>query len=156
MFLRRHPSNGGAVTIGHRDTTGSFPWSRSQIRCHRTGAALCLRDSTVMAATAASVCRYENDSSTSEPQANTEASSVPQRTTAQERRTADPLQHLVQQKQRHTGMVVMVFNKAMDQKFGFSSFAETWNGRLAMMGFIIGLGTELLTGQGILSQIGIA
>ena len=46
------------------------------------------------------------------------------------------------------------FNDAMDSKFGFSSFAETWNGRLAMMGFIIGLGTELLTGQGILSQIG--
>ena len=43
----------------------------------------------------------------------------------------------------------------MGSKFGFSSFAETWNGRLAMMGFIIGLGTELLTGQGILSQIGI-
>ena len=26
---------------------------------------------------------------------------------------------------------------------------------LAMMGFVIGLGTELLTGQGILSQIGL-
>ncbi len=39
-------------------------------------------------------------------------------------------------------------------RFGFSNFAETWNGRLAMMGFVIGLGTELLTGQGILSQIG--
>ena len=51
-------------------------------------------------------------------------------------------------------MVVTFFNKTMDSKFGFSSFAETWNGRLAMMGFIIGLGTELLTGQGILSQIG--
>ena len=48
----------------------------------------------------------------------------------------------------------MFFNNAMDSKLGFSSFAETWNGRLAMMGFIIGLGTELLTGQGILSQIG--
>jgi len=42
-----------------------------------------------------------------------------------------------------------------DAKFGFSAFAEQWNGRLAMMGFIIGVGTELLTGQGILSQIGI-
>tara|TARA_B100000482_G_scaffold115388_1_gene83316 strand:+ start:106 stop:255 length:150 start_codon:yes stop_codon:yes gene_type:complete len=39
-------------------------------------------------------------------------------------------------------------------RFGFSDFAETWNGRLAMMGFVIGLGTELLTGHGILSQIG--
>jgi hypothetical protein len=42
-----------------------------------------------------------------------------------------------------------------DSRFGFVSFAETWNGRLAMLGFVIGLGTELLTGQGILSQIGL-
>jgi len=42
-----------------------------------------------------------------------------------------------------------------DSNFGFSAFAEQWNGRLAMMGFIIGLGTELLTGQGILSQVGL-
>ena len=62
--------------------------------------------------------------------------------------------HLAQQQQRSTCMVVKFFNDVMDSKFGFSSFAETWNGRLAMMGFIIGLGTELLTGQGILSQIG--
>lgn len=40
-------------------------------------------------------------------------------------------------------------------RFGFSAFAEQWNGRLAMMGFVIGLGTELLTGQGILSQVGL-
>ena len=40
-------------------------------------------------------------------------------------------------------------------RLGFSNFAETWNGRLAMLGFVIGLGTELLTGQGILSQIGL-
>ena len=40
-------------------------------------------------------------------------------------------------------------------RFGFVNFAETWNGRLAMMGFVIGLGTELLTGQGNLSQIGL-
>ncbi len=40
-------------------------------------------------------------------------------------------------------------------KFGFTQFAETWNGRLAMMGFVIGLATEFLTGQGILSQIGL-
>jgi hypothetical protein len=42
-----------------------------------------------------------------------------------------------------------------ETKFGFTKFAETWNGRLAMMGFVIGLATELLTGQGILSQIGL-
>ncbi len=40
-------------------------------------------------------------------------------------------------------------------RFGFVEFAEIWNGRLAMMGFVIGLATELLTGQGILQQIGL-
>jgi len=40
-------------------------------------------------------------------------------------------------------------------RFGFVAFAETWNGRLAMLGFVIGLATELLTGQGILGQIGL-
>ena len=47
------------------------------------------------------------------------------------------------------------FQPMTDSKFGFSSFAEQWNGRLAMMGFVIGLATELLTGQGILGQIGL-
>ena len=42
-----------------------------------------------------------------------------------------------------------------DSKFGFVTFAETWNGRLAMLGFVIGLATEFLTGQGVLSQIGL-
>ncbi len=40
-------------------------------------------------------------------------------------------------------------------KFGFTSFAENWNGRLAMLGFTIGIVTELLTGKGILSQLGL-
>jgi hypothetical protein len=42
-----------------------------------------------------------------------------------------------------------------DKPFGFTEFAETWNGRLAMLGFAIGLATELITGHGILSQIGL-
>ncbi len=42
-----------------------------------------------------------------------------------------------------------------DPRFGFVNFAETWNGRLAMIGILIGLATELLTGQGILGQIGL-
>ena len=42
-----------------------------------------------------------------------------------------------------------------EKKLGFTHFAETWNGRLAMLGFVIGIGTELLTGQGILSQLGL-
>lgn len=40
-------------------------------------------------------------------------------------------------------------------KVGFTGFAETWNGRLAMLGFIIGVATEYITGQGILSQLGL-
>ena len=42
-----------------------------------------------------------------------------------------------------------------EPRFGFVNFAEIWNGRLAMMGILIGLTTELLTGQGILTQMGI-
>ena len=46
-------------------------------------------------------------------------------------------------------------NEESESRFGFVEFAETWNGRMAMMGILIGLGTELITGQGILRQIGI-
>jgi hypothetical protein len=42
-----------------------------------------------------------------------------------------------------------------ETKIGFTNFAESWNGRLAMLGFTIGILTELLTGQGILSQLGL-
>lgn len=45
--------------------------------------------------------------------------------------------------------------ESQESKFGFVAFAEAWNGRLAMLGFVIGLATEYLTGQGILSQIGL-
>ncbi len=45
--------------------------------------------------------------------------------------------------------------KNQESRFGFSEFAETWNGRLAMFGFLIGVATEFLTGQGILSQLGL-
>jgi hypothetical protein len=53
---------------------------------------------------------------------------------------------------RRCGVVIM---SQQESKFGFTAFAETWNGRLAMLGFVIGVATELLTGQGILSQIGL-
>ncbi len=43
----------------------------------------------------------------------------------------------------------------LEPRYGFVNFAEIWNGRLAMLGILIGLTTELLTGQGILTQIGI-
>jgi len=39
--------------------------------------------------------------------------------------------------------------------FGWVPYAEVWNGRLAMLGLFIGISTEILTGQGILSQIGL-
>ena len=42
-----------------------------------------------------------------------------------------------------------------ENKLGFTQFAETWNGRLAMLGFIIAVATEYLTGQGILGQLGL-
>jgi len=45
--------------------------------------------------------------------------------------------------------------ESTENKFGFVNFAETWNGRMAMLGFVIGIATEYLTGQGILSQIGL-
>tara|TARA_Y100001968_G_scaffold132243_1_gene120706 strand:- start:364 stop:510 length:147 start_codon:yes stop_codon:yes gene_type:complete len=43
----------------------------------------------------------------------------------------------------------------IEPRFGFVNYAEIWNGRLAMMGILIGLSTELLTGRGILTQIGL-
>lgn len=39
--------------------------------------------------------------------------------------------------------------------FGFTQFAENWNGRLAMLGFVVGLATEYMTGKGILEQLGL-
>ena len=62
--------------------------------------------------------------------------------------------HLTQQQQRNNYKIIKFRKGSMDSKWGFTNFAEIWNGRLAMMGFIIGLGTELLTGQGILDQMG--
>ena len=46
-------------------------------------------------------------------------------------------------------------NEDIQPRFGFVNFAETWNGRMAMIGILIGLSTELITGQSILRQIGI-
>jgi hypothetical protein len=38
-------------------------------------------------------------------------------------------------------------------QWGWTEGAERWNGRLAMLGFVIALATELLTGQGVIHQI---
>ena len=42
-----------------------------------------------------------------------------------------------------------------EQKLGFTRFAELWNGRLAMIGFLSAIFVEIVTGQGILGQLGI-
>ena len=44
---------------------------------------------------------------------------------------------------------------AKDQDWGFHQRAELLNGRLAMLGFAIGVLLELATGQGVLQQIGL-
>ncbi len=46
-------------------------------------------------------------------------------------------------------------NPTGDGTFGFSNFAEIWNGRMAMIGFVAGLANEVVTGKGILAQVGI-
>ena len=46
--------------------------------------------------------------------------------------------------------------QGLDPNYGFGSVrAERWNGRFAMIGLAIGLLTEVLTGQGILHQLGL-
>jgi len=42
-----------------------------------------------------------------------------------------------------------------ENKFGFTNFAERWNGRLAMIGFVAAIAVEYATGQGILEQLGL-
>nr|YP_009051019.1 hypothetical protein [Galdieria sulphuraria]AIG92465.1 hypothetical protein [Galdieria sulphuraria] len=39
--------------------------------------------------------------------------------------------------------------------WGFTTGAENWNGRLAMIGFVSALVTELLTGKGVLHFLGL-
>ena len=63
--------------------------------------------------------------------------------------------HLAQQQQKNNYKIIKFTKDSMDSRWGFTNFAEIWNGRLAMKGFIISLGTELLTGQGIPDQMGL-
>ena len=41
-----------------------------------------------------------------------------------------------------------------EPKFGFTRYAEIWNGRLAMLGFLA-LSIDALTGRGILGRLGL-
>ncbi|MBD2580505.1 chlorophyll a/b-binding protein [Oscillatoria sp. FACHB-1406] len=45
--------------------------------------------------------------------------------------------------------------KLEEPKFGFNDYAERLNGRAAMLGFVITLAIEALTGQGVLSWLGL-
>ncbi len=42
-----------------------------------------------------------------------------------------------------------------DPKFGFNKYAERLNGRAAMIGFILIVVIEYVTGQGLLSWLGL-
>jgi hypothetical protein len=45
--------------------------------------------------------------------------------------------------------------KVEDPKFGFNDYAERLNGRAAMIGLIIAIAIEYLTGHGVLSWLGL-
>ncbi len=45
--------------------------------------------------------------------------------------------------------------KINEPKFGFNSYAERLNGRAAMVGFVITLAIEFLTGEGVLAWLGL-
>jgi hypothetical protein len=42
-----------------------------------------------------------------------------------------------------------------DPKFGFNTYAERLNGRAAMIGFLLTVGIEFVTGKGILVWLGL-
>ncbi|MGK7946478.1 MAG: hypothetical protein AB4058_18615 [Microcystaceae cyanobacterium] len=45
--------------------------------------------------------------------------------------------------------------KIEEPKFGFNDYAERLNGRAAMIGFLLTLLIEYLTGQGLLAWLGL-
>ena len=45
--------------------------------------------------------------------------------------------------------------KKEEAKFGFTGFSENLNGRMAMIGFVAAVATELVTGQGVLHFLGL-
>jgi hypothetical protein len=45
--------------------------------------------------------------------------------------------------------------KLEEPKFGFNDYAERLNGRAAMIGFVLTILIEYLTGQGLLSWLGL-
>ncbi len=45
--------------------------------------------------------------------------------------------------------------QATDPKMGFNTYAERLNGRAAMIGFILAIAIQLVTGQGVLAWLGL-
>lgn len=45
--------------------------------------------------------------------------------------------------------------KLEDPKFGFNEYAERLNGRAAMIGFVLTIVIEYVTGQGLLAWLGL-
>jgi hypothetical protein len=45
--------------------------------------------------------------------------------------------------------------KLADPKFGFNDYAERLNGRAAMIGFVLTVAIEYVTGHGVLSWLGL-
>jgi len=45
--------------------------------------------------------------------------------------------------------------KLSQPKFGFNDYAERLNGRAAMLGFVAALIVEYVTGQGVMSWLGL-
>ncbi|NKB17937.1 MAG: hypothetical protein HC770_07425 [Pseudanabaena sp. CRU_2_10] len=45
--------------------------------------------------------------------------------------------------------------QAVDPKFGFNTYAERLNGRAAMIGFVLAVVIEFVTGQGVLAWLGL-
>ncbi|GFE69385.1 chlorophyll a/b-binding protein [Chroococcus sp. FPU101] len=60
-----------------------------------------------------------------------------------------PVDYYEQQSQRKYGEFATKF------QFGSNPSAEIWNGRLAMVGFLLALIIEVTTGQGFLHWLGI-
>ncbi len=48
-----------------------------------------------------------------------------------------------------------VVPKLENPKFGFNDYAERLNGRAAMIGFVLTIAIEYVTGQGVLSWLGL-
>jgi len=48
-----------------------------------------------------------------------------------------------------------VIPQVLEPKFGFNDYAERLNGRAAMVGFVITVAIEYITGQGVLAWLGL-